>query len=76
MSFATTIGHTFTDVVAHHGGVHRPRRRATPSAPTLAPNPERRRRSRSAAEIQAEVTDDPHLDQWRAAFTLAICLNR
>ena len=76
MSFATTIGHTLTGVVAPHGGVHLPRRRSAAPAPAVAPAPERRRRTRSAVEVQAAFADNPDLEQWRAAFILAAGFNR
>jgi len=77
MSFATTIGHTFTGVLPHHAHIHLPRHRSAAPTPALAPTPERPRRVRSAAAIDAAVADHRQdLEQWRAAFTFGIGLNR
>ncbi len=77
MSFATTIGHTFTGVVPDHAHIHLTRHRSAAPTPALAPTPERPRRVRSGATTDAAVADDRQdLEQWRAAFTLGIGLNR
>ena len=76
MSFATNIGHTFTGVLGHHGHVHVARRRSATPAVNPAPAPGTRH-VRSMVPVDAAVTDHRHeLEQWSAAFMLAVALNR
>jgi hypothetical protein len=75
MSFAASIGHTFTGVIGHHGRVHLPPHRTTAATPAT-PAPESRRRAGSTANIDSAVADRQELEQWSAAFTLAVGLNR
>ena len=70
MSFANSIGHTFTGVVGHHGRVHLPRPRT--AVPASAPE-----RHHRVAAADTEIADRRHeLEQWRTAFLLAVGLNR
>ena len=76
MSFATTIGHTFTGVVGHHGRLHLPQHLTAAPVTASTPMPEGHRHVRSRA-IDPSVDDHRHeLEQWRGAFALAIGLNR
>lgn len=76
MSFATTIAHTFTGVVGHHGRVHLPRHLTAAPATAPTPGPEGHRHVRSSAIDPAVDDHRQELEQWREAFALAIGLNR
>ncbi len=71
MSFATTIGHTFTGVGSLRGYVHLHRPRPGALAPTGTAT-KRHRRSRSAFDINSAATEQRgELEQWRTAYMLA-----
>jgi hypothetical protein len=74
MSFATTLGHTFTGVIGHHGRVHLPHHHV--ADPPSAPAPERPRHACSAPAEPGSSPDRRDLEQWRAAFTMAAGFNR
>jgi hypothetical protein len=75
MSFATTIGHTFTGVVHHHSRVPLPQRPT--ASPVTAPTPTPEGHRHVHPVIDPAVDDHrQELEQWRGAFALAIGLNR